>query len=130
MNPLTTLALLFVATVTLLVLFSGTPFTMQETCVYPVAVHGEIARSGDAFGGYASSASIAGQIRAAEESSEAGAILLDVDSPGGSPVASKEIYDAVANASKPVVAYFGESAASGGYYAAAPSTTSSRTRTP
>ncbi len=50
------------------------------------------------------------------------AILVDVDSPGGGVVASDEIYRALRRArdqeGKPVVAYLGAVAASGGYYVA------------
>jgi protease-4 len=47
------------------------------------------------------------------------AVVLRVDSPGGSVVASRQIYDAVMQvraSGKPVVASLGEIAASGGYY--------------
>ncbi|MDD5336849.1 MAG: signal peptide peptidase SppA, partial [Candidatus ainarchaeum sp.] len=43
-------------------------------------------------------------------------VLFVVDSPGGSVVGSQEIYRAVKNLSKPKVAYFRETAASGAYY--------------
>lgn len=50
------------------------------------------------------------------------AIVLRVDSPGGSVLASDQIYRAVvrAKARKPVIASMGAVAASGGYYVAAP----------
>lgn len=50
------------------------------------------------------------------------AIVLRVDSPGGSVMASDQIYRAVVRARrrKPVIASFGAVAASGGYYVAAP----------
>ncbi len=50
------------------------------------------------------------------------AVVLRIESPGGSVVASREIYDAVLAVrakGKPVVASMGEVAASGGYYVAA-----------
>lgn len=49
-------------------------------------------------------------------------ILLEVNSPGGSVVASQEIHDTIKaiKAKTPVVAYLREVAASGAYYAAAP----------
>jgi protease-4 len=46
------------------------------------------------------------------------AILLDIDSGGGSSVASQELAVAVKDSKKPVVAYIGESGASGAYYIA------------
>ncbi len=51
------------------------------------------------------------------------AIILRVDSPGGSATASDQIWDAVIKAKeagKPVVVSMGQYAASGGYYVAAP----------
>jgi protease IV len=58
-------------------------------------------------------------IRAATQDKEIKAILLRVDSPGGSVTASDQILDAVKKAQaagKPVVVSMGEVAASGGYY--------------
>ncbi|MBK8693673.1 MAG: signal peptide peptidase SppA [Deltaproteobacteria bacterium] len=57
-------------------------------------------------------------IEAAAASPRVGAIVLRVDSPGGSALASDLIWRAVAlaNRRKPVVASFGRIAASGGYY--------------
>ncbi len=51
------------------------------------------------------------------------AVLLRVDSPGGSAAASEEIYNAikaVSGAGKPVVVSMGDVAASGGYFVSAP----------
>ncbi|HQT92338.1 MAG TPA: S49 family peptidase, partial [Candidatus Kryptobacter bacterium] len=60
------------------------------------------------------------QIRDAAEDKNIKAIVLRVNSGGGSALASDEIYNAVREAmtKKPVVASFGNMAASGGYYAA------------
>src|SRR5262249_46305367 len=58
-------------------------------------------------------------IRDAAEDSSVRAILLRVDSPGGSAIASDQILDAVKKArakGKPVVVSMGSVAASGGYY--------------
>ncbi|MBU0703345.1 MAG: signal peptide peptidase SppA [Chloroflexi bacterium] len=44
------------------------------------------------------------------------AVVLRVNSPGGSAVASDEIYHALLDFEKPVVVWMGEMAASGGYY--------------
>lgn len=46
------------------------------------------------------------------------AVVLRVNSPGGSVVASDEIYHALLDFDKPVVVWMGEMAASGGYYIA------------
>jgi protease-4 len=72
--------------------------------------------------GIAYSETIARYLHDAQANSAVKAIVLRVDSPGGSVVASREIYDAVMDVrakGKPVVASFGEVAASGGYYISA-----------
>ncbi|MCS7056527.1 MAG: signal peptide peptidase SppA [Thermoflexales bacterium] len=64
----------------------------------------------------AASGSIARLIRAAARDPQVKAILLRVDSPGGSVIGSDEIYHALKQANKPVVVHMGALAASGGYY--------------
>jgi protease-4 len=66
-------------------------------------------------------ASLVRALRSVERNPLFGAIVLSVDSPGGSALASDLIWRAVVQAArrKPVVAYFGNVAASGGYYVAA-----------
>ena len=64
---------------------------------------------------------LVGLIDAYRERQDVRAVLVDVNSPGGGVVASDEIYRAlrrVREAGKPVVAYLGAVAASGGYYVA------------
>lgn len=62
------------------------------------------------------------QIRAARADEQLAAVVVHVDSPGGSALASdliwRELY--LLNQEKPVVIYMGDVAASGGYYIAAP----------
>ncbi len=62
-------------------------------------------------------------IQDAEKSSQIQAIVLEINSPGGSPVASDEIGTAIkkAKASKPVIAVIREVGASGGYWIASAS---------
>ncbi len=55
-------------------------------------------------------------IRWSAQDPDVEAILLVVNSPGGSVVASDVIYNALKNVQKPIVVLFGETAASGGYY--------------
>jgi protease-4 len=79
---------------------------------------------GKSGGGFSSSSVIAGDdyadaIRAAAKDKQIKAIVLRVDSPGGSVSASDQILDAVKKAQatgKPVVVSMGAVAASGGYY--------------
>jgi protease-4 len=54
----------------------------------------------------------------AERDSSVKAILIEINSPGGSVVASDEMARAIKEVEKPVVAWLGEIATSGGYYVA------------
>jgi protease-4 len=67
------------------------------------------------------SETVVAQIEAAAADNEIKAIVLRVNSGGGSTLASDEIYNAIkdAESKKPVIASFGNMAASGGYYVAA-----------
>ena len=61
------------------------------------------------------------QLRAAEKDPQIKAVVLRINSPGGSAAASQELYNAVLRFRQrgiPVVASLGDIAASGGYYAA------------
>jgi protease-4 len=66
--------------------------------------------------GQMGSEQIAELIEKADARDDVKSILVIVNSPGGSVVGSREIYQALAGAKKPKVAYFREMAASGGYY--------------
>lgn len=84
-----------------------------------IDVNGPIVSSGTGGigeGGIANAKTIVRQIKAAKEDTTIKAIILRVNSPGGSVVASDEIYHALKNCGKPVVALMGETAASGGVY--------------
>ncbi len=72
----------------------------------------------------AGSDTLAAQLRAAVRNKHLAAVVLHVDSPGGSALASDLIWREVAELcrSKPVVVYMANRAASGGYYVSAPAT--------
>ncbi len=72
------------------------------------------------YGG-ASSQSIVEQIENANANNAVKAIVLEINSPGGTVVASEEIARAVEAADKPVISWLREVAASGGYWIAASS---------
>jgi len=65
-----------------------------------------------------SSKNIVEFVKKADENSRVKVILLEINSPGGSAVASDEIASAVKKANKPVVALIREAGASGGYWIA------------
>lgn len=83
-----------------------------------VPIKGAISESGTPSG---RRASIVAALREVRRDRRAVGLLLWVDSPGGSAEASDLIHREVVRVKekKPVVAYFGEVAASGGYYVAA-----------
>ncbi len=90
----------------------------RQPYIAVVAVKGAISESGAPTG---RRASIVSALRHARRDRRALGVLLWVDSPGGSAEASDLIHREVVRVKekKPVVAYFGEVAASGGYYVAA-----------
>ncbi|MEK6867565.1 MAG: signal peptide peptidase SppA, partial [Nanoarchaeota archaeon] len=68
--------------------------------------------------GVTSSTSVVALIEKAEQDETIEAIVFDINSPGGSPVASAEIARAIKESSKPTVAVIREVGASGAYWAA------------
>ena len=97
----------------------GVPFGSRVAIVY---LEGPIMSGSDGSifgGGQASSERVISDLSQASEAREVKAIVLRVNSPGGSAAASQEIYQAVRRArqtGKPVVVSMGDMAASGGYY--------------
>ncbi len=86
---------------------------------------GESRRVPLGFGSTSGATTIVRALRRAKEDPQVRSIVLRVDSPGGDALASDLIAREVkrTNEVKPVVASFGDVAASGGYYVAAPSET-------
>ncbi len=71
----------------------------------------------------ASAEQIISELEAIREDGNAKALLLDIDSPGGTAIAAEQIHDEllrVKDAGIPIVVTFGSSATSGAYYIAAP----------
>ena len=86
-----------------------------------VPIHGMIGLEGATPGG-ASVPGVTDALSRVRRDKRAVAVVLHIDSPGGSALASDHIHREVARLAKtkPVVACFGNVAASGGYYVAAP----------
>jgi protease-4 len=101
-------------------------FTRRRPQVAFIDVLGIIAsgenRRGSAGRLVAGSATIAKFLDHARKSKRVRAVVMRIDSPGGSALASDAIWRGVSQLarSKPVVVSFGDIAASGGYYIAAP----------
>ncbi len=123
-HVLLTLAVIFTALFALAFALSPRGFGLSVgDCVGVLRVEGELSESADAIGffvGGVSSASVKKLLANAESDFRVKALVLEVNSPGGSAVASKEVFEAlrVFRGRKPVVAFLSEIAASGGYYVA------------
>ena len=99
----------------------GTPDTGFGPAVGLIHVDGLIVEQRSPLDSSASSSAqeITDHIRQAAEDPNVRSLLLVVNSPGGSVVASDEIYHALTQLDKPIVVSMGELAASGGYYISA-----------
>ncbi|HTR95490.1 MAG TPA: signal peptide peptidase SppA [Trebonia sp.] len=99
----------------------------HERCVAMIYAHGPIRQGRSGRGGPGGSGmgsdTVAAALRAAAADENARAVVLRVNSPGGSAVASDVIWREVVKiraAGKPVVVSMGDVAASGGYFISAP----------
>jgi protease-4 len=81
----------------------------------PIVAHGD---TGMFSSGMADSTEIVKLIKKADENAGIKAILFEINSPGGTAVASSEIADAVKSSNKTTVAWIREVGASGGYWVA------------
>ncbi|MDD1764085.1 MAG: signal peptide peptidase SppA [Methanobacteriaceae archaeon] len=103
----------------ILLLGSSGSFTLGDT-VAVIPLEGQIAygESNILEGQVANPQSIENSLRQAEEDPTVSAILLEINSPGGSPVASEEIMSSVKACEKPVVVWISDTGASGAYLVA------------
>ncbi len=116
--------LVLVAIIGLALLAGGAYFvSSQKSCVGLMKIEGEISTASSAStvlsGGTIGSDEVGHLAAQAKEMPAVKAVVVEIDSPGGSIVASKEMYDSLKEIHKPKVAYFREVAASGGYYVGA-----------
>ncbi|MFH1257311.1 MAG: signal peptide peptidase SppA, partial [Candidatus Micrarchaeota archaeon] len=97
----------------------------EGDCIAHIKIAGEITydETGSILGGGVANTpeEISSLLDDAESDAKVKVILLEVNSPGGSAVASKEIFDRVRELGKPNMVYMTEVAASGGYYVSAAS---------
>lgn len=103
----------------ILLLGSSGSISLGDT-VAVIPLEGEIAygESNILEGQVANPESIENSLRQAEEDPTVSAILLEINSPGGSPVASEEVMSSVKNCTKPVVVWISDQGASGAYLVA------------
>ncbi|MBU0533100.1 signal peptide peptidase SppA [Candidatus Micrarchaeota archaeon] len=116
------LLLAFLAVIIVFFIFSAlTPFLVGP-CVAVVDVNVPLTVEGAPPSlldpGYPGSGELAYTVESLNERDDIGAVVFVFNSPGGSVVATGELYNAIKNLEKPKVSYFREVAASGAYYAA------------
>lgn len=121
--PVCSCAMLIAVSFAGLALLPGTEPSVAGSgdAVAIVRVEGTISSgSADQFGPGAISGVVINMLERAEADPDVKAILLRVDSSGGTVTGSAEIYEQVVELDKPVVVSMGGVAASGGYYVSAP----------
>lgn len=105
-------------------IFHGNSFESLNGNVALIPIEGVITSSSDSnsfFESIAPSQDIVELIEKAAKNPGIKAIVLEINSPGGSPVASEEIANAVKKANKTTVAWIREEGASGAYWVASAS---------
>lgn len=94
-----------------------------EGSIAVLDIQGPIALSMGGFGGEGSAGGVLRRLRELREDKDVKAVILRINSPGGTVASVQEIHDAVRSLQKEgkkVIASFQDVAASGGYYIAAP----------
>lgn len=91
---------------------------VSGTGIALIKIHGPITSEGSdsILGSGASSTRIMRDLQKAKDNSGIKAVILEINSPGGTVVASREIAHAVKNLGKPTVAWIREVGASGAYW--------------
>lgn len=95
---------------------SDQTWTSGNVAVIPIT--GEITESGSTWTTDTEATQVTDWLKKADEDPMISAIVLDINSPGGTPVASDEIGQAIKDMHKPVVAQIHEEGASGAYWIA------------
>lgn len=116
----------FVLAIALTLALIGGITTVGGNNIAVIPIKGEITMEGCSSSIFGSAqcaqvSTIKGMIEDANKDNSVKAIILDIDSGGGSVVASRELMRAVKQSKKPVIAWIGESGASGAYYVASAS---------
>ena len=114
------LVIAFIVLIALFFAFNALTPSLEGRCVAVVNLDGPIVADGTApsliDSGTPGSNDIASSIESINQRDDVGSVLLVVNSPGGSVVGTREIYNSLKDLDKPKVAYFREVAASGAYY--------------
>jgi protease-4 len=97
---------------------SGGVASVRSGSVAVIPIYGTIQGTGGTFDGVATPQSVVSKLQRAENDPFVKAIVLRIESPGGTVAASEEIAAEVAECPKPVVASIGDVGASGAYMVA------------
>lgn len=112
----------FIALIVLFIGFTALVPSFMGPCVAVVNIDTEIMAQGTPDSlfaeGLPGSEDYAAIFRSLDAREDVGAVVIVFNSPGGSVVATREIYEPVNEMQKPTVSYFREVAASGAYYIA------------
>lgn len=114
------LVIAFLVLITLVFVFSAFSPNLIGKCVAVISIDQPLTTSGVSpslfSSGYLGSEDLSYVISSLNKRDDVGAVVFVMNSPGGSVVATREIYTSVKELNKPKVAYFREMATSGAYY--------------
>ncbi len=115
--------LLFIIAGSFFLILGGTNFGISKNRVEVIYVQGVMLTGSVPTGfGIATSEEITKSLKDASEDDGVKAIVMRINSPGGSPAAAEEIVAAMKKIKKPIVVSMGDVAASAAYYISAPAT--------
>jgi protease-4 len=112
------LMFLFFALIFFSIIGAFVPESIEKGNVAVIPLEGMILTTQDTFRGGVKSQAIVKLIEKADENKDIKAILLEINSPGGTPVATDEIAQAVKATNKTTIAVIRESGASGAFWIA------------
>ncbi len=117
----TVFILLFIIAGSFFIILGGKDFGISGNRVEVIYVQGEMLTGSIPAGfGIATSEEITKSLKDASEDDRVKAIVMRINSPGGSPAAAEEIVAAMKKIKKPIVVSMGDVAASAAYYISAP----------
>lgn len=117
----TTFLLFIIIAGSLYLIIGGKDLSMSSGRVQVIYVQGLMLTGSIPTGlGIATSEEITQSLKEADEDDSIKAIVLRINSPGGSPAAAEEIVSAMKKINKPIVISMGDVAASAAYYISAP----------
>ncbi len=104
-----------VAIITIIAIFSGPTEDLRDE-IFIIPITGTIYSGSDSFSPDTFSDDIISQLESAAKNEKIKAVVLEIDSPGGTVVGSREISNAIEEFDKPVITWMRENAASGAYW--------------